>query len=74
MFNAPRVWNLDFSAGKMIRITERHSLQIRMDAANVFNHTTWYMGDQTVTSTTFGRITSTFFDRRLIQFGATYRF
>ncbi|MGA2326297.1 MAG: TonB-dependent receptor [Bryobacteraceae bacterium] len=74
MFNGPRVWNLDFSAGKRIDITERHSIQIRMDAANFFNHTTWYVGDQTITSTTFGRITSTMFDRRLIQFGATYRF
>lgn len=29
---------------------------------------------QTITSTTFGRITSTFFGWRLIQFGMYYRF
>lgn len=74
MFNAPRVWNLDFSAGKRTRITEQQSLELRMDATNLFNHPTWYVGDQTITSTQFGRITGTFFDRRLIQFGATYRF
>jgi hypothetical protein len=74
MFTGPTVYNLDFSAGKRTRITERQSIEIRMDSTNIFNHPTWYVGDQTITSTTFGRITSTFFGRRLVQFGVTYRF
>ncbi len=74
MFNGPNAWNLDFSAGKRTRITERQSIEIRMDSTNIFNHPTWYIGDQTITSTQFGRITSTMFGRRLIQFGAAYRF
>jgi len=74
MFNGPNAWTLDFSAGKRTKITERQSLEIRMDSTNIFNHPTWYVGDQTITSTQFGRVTSTMFGRRLIQFGATYRF
>lgn len=74
MFNGPRVWNMDFSIGKRTAITERHSIELRMDSTNLFNHPTWYVGDLTITSTQFGRITSTMFGRRLIQFGATYRF
>ncbi len=74
MFSGPSVYNLDFSAGKLTSITESQSIEFRMDSTNIFNHPTWYVGDQTITSTTFGRITSPMFDRRLIQFGLTYRF
>ncbi len=74
MFYGPRVYDLDFSFGKRTMIKERQSIEIRMLAANIFNHPTWYVGDQTITSTTFGRITSSLFGRRLIEFGATFHF
>jgi hypothetical protein len=74
MFSGPSAWSLDFGVQKNTRITERHSLEIRMESTNFFNHPTWFVGDQSIDSTTFGRITSTFFGRRLIQFGAYYRF
>ncbi|MCL6505876.1 MAG: TonB-dependent receptor, partial [Bryobacteraceae bacterium] len=74
MFSGPWAFNLDFGIQKNTRITERHSLEIRMESTNIFNHPTWFVGDQDIDSTTFGRITSTFFGRRLIQFGAYYRF
>ncbi len=74
MFSGPWAFNLDFGIQKNTKITERHSLEIRMESTNIFNHPTWFVGDQSVDSTTFGRITSTFFGRRLIQFGAYYRF
>ncbi len=74
MFAGPSIYGLDFSAGKRTSITERQSIEFRMDATNFTNHPTWYIGDQTITSTTFGKITSTAFGRRLIQFGLTYRF
>jgi len=44
------------------------------DATNVFNHPTWFIGNQTITSTNFGKITSNFFGRRLVQFALYYRF
>ena len=72
--NAPGVWNLDFMASKEVRITESKSVQIRMDSSNFFNHTTWYVGDQTLTSTTFGKITSQYYGNRLIQFGLYLKF
>jgi len=74
MFSGPWTFNLDFTILKNTKIRERQSVDIRMDASNIFNHPTFYLGDQTITSTTFGRITSTFFGRRLIQFGLYYRF
>jgi hypothetical protein len=45
-----------------------------MDSTNFFNHPAFSIGDQTITSTTFGKITSTFNSRRAIQFTLTYRF
>jgi len=70
----PSVWNLDFNLKKETKITERHSIELRMDATNVFNHATWYVGNQTVTSTTFGKITSNYYGRRLVQFALYYKF
>jgi hypothetical protein len=46
-----------------------------MDSTNFFNHTAWYVPDQTLTSTTFGKITSQyFFGNRLIQFAMYLKF
>jgi hypothetical protein len=59
---------------KNTKINERHSIQLRMDASNFLNHPSFTIGDQTVTSTTFGKITSTFANRRHIQFTLSYRF
>lgn len=74
MFSGPWTFNLDAGIQKETKITERQSIQFRMESTNVLNHPTWYFGDQTITSTQFGRISSTLYDRRLIQFGLYYRF
>jgi len=74
MLDGPSVWDLDFMASKDFRITERQSVQFRMDSTNFLNHTTWYVGDQTVTSTTFGKVTSQYYGNRLIQFELYYKF
>ena len=72
--SGPSVWDLDFNLKKETKITERHSIELRMDATNVMNHATWVVGNQTVTSTTFGKITGNFYGRRLVQFALYYKF
>jgi len=47
---------------------------LRMDSTNLLNHPAFVISDQTVSSTTFGKITSTFNARRQIQFTLQYRF
>jgi Carboxypeptidase regulatory-like domain len=74
MFSGPWTFNLDFAVLKTTRITERHALEVRMEAANVFNHPTWFVDDQYIGSPNFARITSTFYDRRQVQLGICYRF
>jgi hypothetical protein len=61
---------------KVTRLFEGHSIELRIDAINAFNHPTFDVGgDHTVTSTSLGRITgSGLASRRLVQLGAIYRF
>jgi hypothetical protein len=73
-FSGPSVWNLNFSAAKTTRIRESMSFEVRLDATNVMNHSTFFVGDQTITSTNFGRITSSFFGSRLVQLSGYFRF
>ena len=74
VFTGPWDTNFDFGLSKSTRIKERHEILLRMDSTNIFNHPAFSIGDQTVTSTTFGKITSTFNSRRAIQFTLQYRF
>jgi hypothetical protein len=73
-FSGPSVFDMDGKISKVTRIKEGHTLELRMDATNIFNHPTWFVGNQTITSTTFGKITSNFYGRRLVQFSLYYRF
>ena len=73
-FQGPFAYDIDMNAVKDIRITERQKLQLRMDVTNMINHTSFYVADQSINSTTFGKITGTIFGRRVVQFAAYYRF
>ena len=72
-FSGPWDFGWDMSLSKMVRIKERHSIQLRMETFNTFNHPAFYVGNEsanggggsgssptrfTVNNTTFGRITS----------------
>lgn len=74
MFNGPNEFNQDFSILKDLKIHEKHTVNFRMDASNVWNHASFAVGDQNINSTTFGKVSSTFFGRRLVQFSLAYRF
>jgi hypothetical protein len=74
MFNGPWTFDMDAGMQKLTHITEKQTIEFRMEAGNVFNHPTFFVGDQNINSTTFGQIAGTFTDRRVIQFGLYYRF
>ena len=78
-FSGPWINGLNLNVTKVTKITERQSIELRVEAVNVFNHPTFTLGDQTLTSTTFGKITGfntteTVFSARRLQFGLHYRF
>jgi len=74
MFSGPWTFGMDASLMKKIPITERHKLELRMQAFNVLNHATFYVGDQNINTTTFGVIGSSFFGSRVAEFTMTYQF
>ncbi len=74
MFSGPSIFDFNASVQKVTRITERQSLELRVEAFNVLNHPTWYLEDQNIESTNFMKIATTFSGRRLLQFGLYYRF
>jgi len=74
MFDGPWTFDLDLNLLKEIKISDRHSIELRMMAINALNHATFYAGDQNINSPTFGVIGSSFFGSRVCEFGLTYRY
>jgi hypothetical protein len=70
--------NLDFTLGKMFRITEGQSIRFRADFFNIFNHPSFANPPAAAVGTTPGSglaaITSTVGTPRLIQFSLKYSF
>ena len=72
-FPWPGQWNVDVSIFKDFLITERLRLQFRCELFNLLNHANFALASDTSTtlnmnSATFGQITSTSVNARLIQF------
>ena len=73
MFRGPGQWNADVSLLKDFLLTERFRAQLRCEAFNILNHANFALASDTGTtlnmnSATFGQITSTSVNARLIQF------
>ncbi len=78
VFHGPGLLNSDLSLWKDIRLTEKHSLVIRGDAFNLFNHTQFYnpgnsSGVNDISSQNFGQVQLAR-DPRLLQVQLQYRF
>lgn len=65
--------NLDLAIAKRINLTERLSSEFRFEAFNAFNHAEWYQVNTSITSSKFGKVTSTY-DPRILQFAVRLRF
>jgi len=74
--HGPKFWNIDASLQKDTKITEGTSLQLRVEAFNLLNHTNFANPSGSVTSSNFGRITAirSFTNSRLVQLGAKFIF
>jgi len=72
----PGINNWNISTAKrfpLAFIREGHALELRSDFLNAWNHTQWQSSDKSMTSATYGRITSTR-PARQIQFALRYLF
>jgi hypothetical protein len=73
-FRGPAFWNLDFGAIKHFPITERVNFEFRSLFYNVMNHPNFANPNGVVTSPTFGQITGTSADPRVIEFATRISF
>lgn len=75
-FHGPGLENFDMSLVKNLRVTESKSLQLRLEAFNVFNHAQFFgpsAVDGNISSATFGRVVSAAAPR-LVQAGMKFTF
>ena len=70
----PAGFSFDFSTHKDFRIREGHELQFRWEAFNVLNHPVWNFPNTSLSSSNFGRVTSTSGSMRQMQFALKYVF
>ena len=74
-FFGPKVFDIDMSMIKRIRITERMNLEVRADATNITNTPSFGLPTATITSATFGRIGSSVESgSRKFQLGMKFNF
>ena len=71
---APGYWNVDMSLSKRINTLARHYLMFRVEAFNLLNHPNFGPPDRNIQSQTFGTITSTAGDARIVQLALKYSF
>ena len=74
ILRAPSFWNADLTVGKRLATVGTHYVMIRGEFFNVFNHPNFGPPQANIQSTTFGTITSTVNDPRVVQLVAKYVF
>ena len=70
----PGIFNFDMSILRNVRLSTRKSLQLRLEAFNVFNQPVWNDPTTAVTSSLYGIINSTRKPMREVQLGAKFLF
>jgi hypothetical protein len=73
-FRGPAYWNLDTGAIKHFRLHEHLNGEFRSLFYNIFNHPNFANPNGVVTSPTFGQITGTSADPRVIEFATRISF
>jgi len=67
-FDGPSQFVTDLSITKRVRVWKQAGLRLRADIFNLFNTVNFWVADDDINSTTFGRIIDTTTSPRLIQF------
>ena len=74
VFDGPPIFDMDAKLAKTVKFNERINAQLFMEALNVFNHPTFFVGDQSINSPEFGKVTSTATISREVQLGLKVAF
>ena len=70
----PGLFQFDLNLLKRFRFKERYEFYLRADAINAANHANFSNPDSNINSSTFGRITGTSTDPRVIVLSARFSF
>jgi hypothetical protein len=70
----PGRWAVDLAVSRLIRVADRHEVEVRLEAFNLLNTFNWGNPNTSFSSGTFGRITAASGDPRIMQFGVKYGF
>ena len=73
-FRGPRFFGLDISLAKRFRIAERHAILFRAEAYNLFNNVNFATPNSNRSQATFGKISSTVGNPRMLQMALRYDF
>ncbi len=73
-FDGPPQTLVDLSVSKRFTFAKRYRFEVRAEAFNVLNNPSWFIGDQNINSTTFGRITSVNVGARVMQLTGRFEF
>jgi hypothetical protein len=71
---APGFEQIDLTAGKEFRVTESQNVEFRADFFNAFNFASYNYPDANISDNTFGQITDTRSQPRIVQFSVHYNF
>ena len=73
----PSFWNTDLAFSRLVRLPSARTVELRLEAFNLFNHVNWANpGTVSVGSTNLGNfsVTNTAGDPRIMQFAIKYGF
>ena len=70
----PGFWNVNLAVARLLRLSNVQTVELRVEAFNLFNTFNWGNPNTIWTSAAFGRITSQSGDPRILQFGVKYGF
>jgi hypothetical protein len=70
----PGRWGVDLALSRIVGLTENQRLELRVEAFNLLNTFNWGNPNTNFSSGSFGRITSSAGDPRILQFGIKYGF
>jgi hypothetical protein len=70
----PGRWGVDLALSRIVGLTDSQRLELRVEAFNLLNTFNWGNPNTNFASGSFGRITASAGDPRIVQFGIKYGF
>ena len=70
----PGFWKVDLALSRLVSLAGTSNLEFRVEVFNLFNRFNWGLPNTNLGAGTFGRITTTTGDPRIMQFGIKYGF